>query len=587
MALHDLVLKEDGGWTVAGLEIPPSNALTALLYAFRYHSSPKVKEESFWQIADILWNDGRLEPLCARHVWADETIKDCCNEKYVALGGAAGSGKSHTLAAFGIVQWLCAPADTLVLITSTSLTAARMRIWGSIEKLLDATEGLPFKLRSATGNAVYVNPNGTLVETAGLRLVAAEKSQTRDAIGKLIGMHNERVIFIADELSELSEAIVQAGLSNMSRNPYFQLLAASNPNSRFDAFGLWAEPAGGWDSVNPMVDLSWRTKFGGIFRRFDAERSPNLAFEDDEIPYAYLPTRSQIEEAKQNMGPESRGYMRMYRAVFFDSDEADGIYSEAELNRSGAMNDAELSKPVKVAALDPSFTNGGDDTILMFGEIGYDSSGQFVLRYTEHIQLYDDATDKSTPRTFQIVKQVVEHCKKRGINPYDFAMDATAAGNPFADVLASEWSPDFLRVQFGGAASDRPVSASKKVPAKHLFASRVSELWFCGKELVRCKQLKNIPNEVAKEMCLRQYDTIKGEHGLRMRAEAKLDYKRRNGHSPDHADAYFIMLDLARTRHSLLAVEPVKNDDGLANMRRNRTFGSLAAANCPADSYLD
>jgi len=250
------------------------------------------------------------------------------------------------------------------------------------------------------------------------------------------------------------------------------------------------------------------------------------------------------------------------------------------------MNDVELTKVIKIAALDPSFTNGGDDTILISGELGYDSTGQFVMRQTGHVQLYDDATDKSTPRTFQIVKQVVKYCKERGIDPYNFAMDATAAGSPFADVLASEWSPDFLRVQFGGAASDRPVSASKRTPAKHLFASRVSEIWFAGKELIRCKQLKNMPLEVAKQLCLRQYDTIKGEHGLRMRAESKQDYKRRHGHSPDLADAYFIMLDLARTRHSLLAVEPVKNDDGLANMRRHRSFGSLSAVYASPDSYL-
>ena len=587
MSSPKLVLQTDGSWEISGLKTPECNALTAALYAFRYHECPVAKEELFWIISDILWADGKLEPLMVRHPWADELIKECCREKYVAAGGAAGSGKSYVLAAWGIVQWLCAPSETLVLMTSTSLTAARMRIWGCVEKLLDAAAGLPIKLRSSVGNAVYVNPNGTLVETAGLRLVAAERSRTRDAVGTLIGMHNERVIFIADELSELSEAIVQAGLSNMSRNPYFQMLAASNPNSRMDAFGVWSEPEAGWDSIDPIIDLRWRTKFGGSFIRFDAELSPNLAYEDGEEPYAYLPTRLQIEEAKFNMGPASKGYYRMYRAAFLDSDEAEGIYSEPELMRSGAMNDVELTNVVKLAGLDPSFTNGGDATMLVFGSVGYDPTGQFVLRYDGSMQLFDDASDKSTPRTFQIVKQVVEECKKRGISSYDFATDATGAGNPFADVLASEWNSDFLRVQFGGAPSDRPVSASRKVPAKHLFSNRVSELWFGGKELIRCKQLKNIPAAIAKEMCARQYDTVKSEHGLKMRAESKLDYKRRNSSSPDNADAFFVLVDLARTRHSLLAVEPIKDDDGMAKLRKNYTFGSLAAVNCPDSAYLD
>ncbi len=587
MAKHDLVLQQDSSWKVDGMQIPSCNALTALLYAFRNHKNPKVKEEAFWQIADILWNNNRHVPLCERHEWADQTIKACCSEEYVALGGSAGSGKSYTLAAFGIVQWLCAPAETLVLITSTSLTAARMRVWGAVIKLLDAADGLPIKLRDSTGSAVYISETGTLIETAGLKLIAAEKSQTRDAVGKLIGMHNERVIFIADELSELSEAIVQAGLSNMTQNPYFQLLAASNPNSRFDAFGIWAEPKVGWDNVDIQNDLSWRTKYGGLFIRFDAERSPNLEYETGSEPYPYLPDRETIEEAKTNMGEKSRGYMRMYRAIFFDSDEAEGIYSEAELLASGALTKVELKDSIKIAALDPSFTNGGDRTILVFGEIGYDSSGQFVMQPTEIKQLNDDATDKSTPRTFQIVKQIVEECKKRNIDPYDFALDATSGGGPFADVLASEWSSDFLRVQFGGSASDRPVSASKRIPAKQLFTNRVSEIWFAGKELIRCKQLRNIPNEVAKQMCLRQYDTVKGEYGLKMRAEPKTEYKKRHNHSPDEADAYFILLDLVRTRHSFLAVEPVKADAAVAKHRERRDFASMQAVFASPDSYLD
>ncbi len=591
MAKHDLILQKDGTWICGRMKVPNCNALTAMLYVFRHHRNPSVREEMFWQIADVLWNNDRDQPLCVRHKWADMTIKACCRERYIALGGSAGSGKSYTLAAFGIVQWLCAPAETLVLVTSTTLQAAKTRIWGAIEKLLDATDGLPIKVRGSIGSAAYVAPTGSLMETAGLRLVAAEKKQTRDAVGKLIGMHNERVILIADELSELSEAIMQAGLSNMTQNPYFQLLAASNPNSRFDAFGLWSEPKDGWDSVNTQQDMQWRTKYGGIFIRYDAEQSPNLDFADEEPRFPYLPTRAGIDDAKANMGENSRGFLRMYRAVFFDSDEADGIYTEAELNKSGAVRQhnqppVELTSARRVAALDPSFTNGGDDTMLIFGTIGYDPGGQFALRHDESVRLFDDATDKSTPRTYQIVKQVVEQCKKRGVEPVDFALDATAGGNPFADVLASEWSPEILRVQFGGSASDRPVSASKRTPAKHLFFNRVSELWFCGKELIRCRQLKGITNEIAKQMCARQYDTVKGEHGLRMRAESKHDYKGRVGSSPDDADAFFILVELCRQRHGLLAVEPMKDDDGMSALRRNATLKSLDVVSLSHESYL-
>jgi hypothetical protein len=111
--------------------------------------------------------------------------------------------------------------------------------------------------------------------------------------------------------------------------------------------------------------------------------------------------------------------------------------------------------------------------------------------------------------------------------------------------------------------------------AKELYVNRVSELWFVGKELIRCRQLRGIPNEMAKDMCARNYETVKGGSGLRMKVESKADFKKRMGHSPDLADAGFIMLELARDRFSFLAAEPVKNDDGMAALRRNFTYKKL------------
>lgn len=582
----ELEIQADGSWVVDGLEIPPCNALTALLIAFRDHHHPRVREEAFWQIADILWNRGE-RPLFERHKWADMTVKTCIREKYCSFGGSAGSGKSYTLAGYAIVEWLCAPADTIVLLTSTTLTAARTRIWGCIEKLLDAAEGLPINVRSSIGSAAYVTPQGTVVETAGFRLIAAEKNQSRDAVGKLIGFHAPRVVLIADELSELSEAILQAGLANLAQTPYFRLRAASNPNSRFDPFGVWSEPKDGWDSIDPFNDTRWRTKYGGVFIRYDAEDSPNLEAPDEDPPYPYLPTRKGIDEAKANLGEKSRNFNRMFRAVFAANDEEDAIYSESELQRSGALQRANLTETVKVAGLDPSFSSGGDDTILVFGEVGYNELGQYAIQPTEIVRLHDDASDKSTPRTYQIAQQVKDHCTRRGVDPYNLAVDATAAGGPFCDVLAALWSPEFLRVQFGGRASDRPVSASKRTPACDLFYNRVSELWFGGKELIRCKQIHGIPNEIASEMCMRAYDTVKGTNGLRMRAESKNTFRVRNGRSPDHADAFFVMLEGARQRHSLIAMEPVKADDVGSAPRRRVSIRQLQQVNIGQGSWLE
>mgnify|MGYP003115000629 FL=1 len=559
---------------VGGMSIDATNTITGLLYGLANHKSNKAREYYFWRLCDELWNHDELpEPLMVKHPWAESMIQAVIQNKYVSIGGAASSGKSHTMAAWGILNWLAAPRDTLVLLTSTTLREARKRIWGSVISLLTVLEGAPFKIRDSIGNVAYVNENGTLIEKAGLSLIAAERSKTREAVGKFIGIKQKNVILIADELSELSTAILQAGLSNLSKNPSFSLVGLSNPASRWDAFGEWSEPAKGWDSIDPNIEDSWKTKWGGLYKRYDGERSPNILA--GETVYPWLPTEEKIEEDKALLGQESRGYYRMVRAVFFDSDETDGVYTDAELVKSGAMGSIEWQgTPTPIAGCDPAFTNGGDRTILYTGYVGYDKSGQFVCQLGEAISLTDDATNKAVPRSYQIVQQIKDECKKRKIIPANLGIDSTGAGSPLADILAAEFGDDILRVSFGGKASDKRVSTNSKLIGNELYVNRVTELWFVGKEFCRTKQLFGITNELAQEVVGRKYDMVKGST-LRMKLESKPDYKNRLGKSPDLADAAFICIDVARQRHGLVAVEPLDSGDKVQGSRRRRSMKQL------------
>ena len=571
---------------VGGLMIPPTSLVTALLYGFRHHDKPKAKEYYFWRLCDELWNSPELpEPLMVRHPWAEEMIRAVIKNKYVAIGGAANSGKSHTMAAWGILNWLAAPRDTLILLTSTTLREARKRIWGSIISLLSVIEGAPIRIRDSIGNASYVNEHGTLIERAGLSLIAAEKSRTREAVGKFIGIKQKRVMVIADELSEISEAILQAGLSNLSKNPEFQMIGMSNPNSRFDAFGVWSEPKSGWESIDTNTADEWITKWNGAYVRFDGERSPNVIA--GEVIYPWLPTTEKLDEDKALLGPSSRGYMRMVRAVFFDSDEDESIYSESELAQSGSMSSVEWKgTPVECGGLDPAFTNGGDRTVLYHGRVGYDINNHFVFEFVDAVVFTDDATNKAVPRTYQICRQVVEACKKRNIQGVNLAVDSTGAGAPFCDVLSNEGDgfDQILRVSFGGKASDKRVSENSKLIGTELYINRVSELWWVGKELMRTKQIYGVNADLAKEVTGRNYEMVKGGT-LRIKIESKVAFKARYGQSPDLADAAFLCLDLARQRHGLTAVSP-PNDSAGKLQRRGKTIKSLSNILSTANSPL-
>jgi len=569
---------------VGGFEIPPTSLLTALLYGFANHEAVTAREYYFWRICDELWNNDDLpEKLMVRHPWATLMIRAALENKYLAVGGSASSGKSHTMAAWGIINWLCQPQDTLVLMTSTTLREARKRIWGSVMSLLSVIDDAPIKIRDSIGNAAYINEKGTLIERAGLSLISAEKSKTKEAVGKFIGIKQKRVILIGDELSELSEAILNAGLTNLSKNPSFQMIGMSNPNSRFDAFGIWSTPKDGWDSVDTNLDDGWDTKWQGKYLRLDGEKSPNILA--GETIYPWLPTEEKLTEDKALLGVESRGYMRMVRAVFFDSDETTGIYTENEITSSGAMKKVEWQgTPVNLCGIDPAFTNGGDRTILYTAKCGYDTSGQYVIEFGEAIHLNDDATNKAVPRTYQIVQQIKDKCLKLKILPENVSVDATGAGAPFCDVLAGEWSNKFMRISFGGKASDKRVSANSPKVGLDLYVNRVSELWFVGKELMRTKQVFGINSDLAQEITERNYDMVKSG-SLRMKIESKPEFKARFGRSPDLADAAFLALDCARQRLGLVAVDPPDTTNATMPYRRT-TIKNLSNALQNAETTL-
>jgi hypothetical protein len=571
---------------VGGKLIPITNTLTALLWGFANHHTVTAKEYYFWRIADTLWNrDDLPEHMFEKHPWAEKIIHECLKHRYTAIGGSASSGKSHALAAYGIVNWLAQPRDTLVLLTSTTLREARKRVWGSVISLLSVIDGAPINIRDSLGSANYVDEHGRTFDRAGLSLIAAEKSRTREAIGKFIGLKQKRVILIGDELGELSEAIQQAALANLSKNPHFEFKGASNPASRFDAFGIWATPKAGWDSVTPEVDDEWDTKWGGHYIRLDGERSPNVLLGYDKYPY--LPTQQKIDDDKALLGETSRAYYRMVRAVFFDSDESEGIYGESELVNAGALQRWDFDGPTTlIAGVDPAFTNGGDRTVLQVARVGKFISGQYGIRYEDTLQLNDDTSNKAVPRTYQIVHQIRDHCVRLNIKPENLAVDSTGAGSPFCDVLAGEWSDQFLRVQFGGTASDRRVSMNSQLVGTELYTNRVSELWFVGKEFLRTKQMCGVNAELAKEMCNRRYDMVKSST-LRVKVETKTELKQRMGCSPDVADAAMITLDLARQRHGLVAVDaPNKESLGLFGARAPRTLRDLDVVSRSKHTHL-
>lgn len=465
---------------------------------------------------------------------------------HTALSGCGSSGKTDFVAVYGLVNWMCAPLDTLVLATSTDLKASRKRIWGSIVQYFQPlTHSMPGKLVDSQGIIRTDDGSGVFTDKNGIALIAGEKKKERDAIGKIIGAKNKRVFLLADELCELTPSIMEAAWSNLTTNPFFQVVACANFKSRYDPFGEFAEPKQGYDSIN-VETLEWETVRGGYCLRFDGLKSPNILSGVDEYP---IYGSKQLAAQRKNMGENTASFWRMCRSFEAPIGVDNVLYSDSELAVGAGMAEPIWRGEVKsLAAYDPSWTNGGDRFVLWTGKLGVDGrTGRNTLYFDQFHVLFENVLKaKERTRAFQMADQVIDICNKYGVESRNLGGDVTAGGGSQADVIEEVWGKKIHRVDFSGSATERTVSTNNPKTAKEMYWNRVSELWGVGAEFLKYGQLKGIKPEQAREMKARKYETIKGADGLKIKVEKKEDMKERVGFSPDIADSAFVLIDVAR-----------------------------------------
>lgn len=569
------VLTEDGGWQTGDLVFDDiSSEMELYLSVFRWARSPGQREFAFWKLASLWWSTAGVakEDLLEWNPWTAKIVRTLAEERFVAVGGSANSTKSRTVAAWGIQSWMCDPEHVMVLLTSTSITDSKRRVWKSVDQLLTPliNAGIaPTRIR-ANGTAPLNRPDGTIFEGAGIFLIAGAAGREREATSKLIGIKaspeiqelpdgttisRPRLIVGADELSELSPAIVES-LNNL-RSQAPQFVGLSNPSSKTNPFGEISEPVGGWDSVDLLEDDEWATRVGGRFIRFDGHKSPNVLAR--ETIYPYLPTLESLREAADVYGESSVGYLRYIRATFFAQATGEGIYSKPELRQAEALRECGRTPEWRettvrmIAACDPSEGNDGDSFPLQFAKLGYLKDGRPAIQFLETEYLFSDDTNLSVPRTFQIARQIKASCLERGIGPDGFAIDDTMG--QWADVLTAEWGHGIWAVNSNSRATDRPYQGAGGQAGEtndDRFVNRTAELWFAPKALLPNRQIYDLPDRAVEQLCGRGFQLGKAGVGHKLGAEPKKQYRARTGHSPDEADTAVLLIDLAVERFGLL-----------------------------------
>ena len=508
------------------------NEVELELYAFRIRHCPSRgglgAYRHFRNAANLLW------PKLSWNPWLERAIRSLCENQWVVWAGCGASGKTFAAGLFSMVYFLASPLHTSILLTSTTAKMIRKRAWPVVQELFRTCKGgYP---------AHMVDSKTTLQAIRGddkhaIFAIPVLDGSTSKAVANIQGIRSPRTMVVVDEATDTPEAAFEACSNLQKGTKEFKFLAIGNPHSPFDQHGRCAEPEDGWGSVS-IEDEEWKTR-RGVLIRFDGMKSPNVL--EGKTIYPYLINQSQIDQAIKYDGMDSPAFWKYTRGMWAPDGVCKTVLSESLVQKYRALEPASFVKTsIPVAGLDPAF-NGGARCMLQLARYGDFENGKMGVLLGDSKEIKINANDPE-PVHFQIAKEVSRICKEAKVQPQHLAVDATGEGGGLCDILAKTWNPHIQRVEFGGRASDKPVSPEDHRKSCDVYANKVTELWFSVRQWVINEQLRGISTDAAMEFCARLFDDEK-----RMTiVERKAVMKTRTGKSPDCADAVTLVVEMAR-----------------------------------------
>ena len=502
------------------------------LYAFRINH--RIENgglgafKHFKNAANLLW------PNLIWNPWLDKQIESLCENQWVCWAGCGASGKTYSASLYSMVYFLADPAQTSVILTSTTAKMIRKRGWPVIQELYRTCKGgYP---------AHMVDSKTTLQAVRGddkhaIFSIPVLDGSTSKAVANIQGIRSPRTMVIVDEATDTPEAAFEACSNLQKGTKEFKFLAIGNPHSKFDQHGRFATPKNGWSSIS-IEDQEWETE-RGVCVRFDGMKSPNMLA--GKSKYEFLINEDQIKQAQKYDGEDSPKFWKYTRGMWSPEGVCKTVLSESLIEKYRVMHPATFIRESNmIAGLDPAFA-GGDRCVIQLARYGDFDNGKMGIQLERNEVIELDA-NSSEPVHFQIANRTRQICEENNIHPSKLAIDATGEGGGLCDILAKTWSSEIQRVEFGGKASDRPVSPEDHRPSCDVYANKVTELWFSVRQWAINEQLRNMQHDAAIEFCGRMFDDEKRMTII----ERKVDMKSRTGKSPDLADAVALVVEMAR-----------------------------------------
>lgn len=584
--------KSDAKPVIDGVKFPVGTTMFhAQLFLFRI--APMLQKKPLWRpvLRDGIWDcsDSDFEAVApytglGRHQhsriltemlrpnfewnpWAVDADRAFCENQRTAVVGAGGSSKSYTAGDYAWKFWLCAAYETAVVVASTSIDAARKRIWKSI-----STAYMEISRRAGKiGESQIVGAPKPAIRTQpgdfvhGIYVVPVEQGDIDKAVDAIKGYHARRVLIVRDEADAVSEAIIEVESNLRIGCQEFQTIDLGNLPSSLNPLGKQMEVFPG-KPITESLGAEWMSHRGVKCLRFDGEQSPNIR---DKGKWTGLMTeedRADIE--RQAGGKNTRTYYVMVKGLPPPEGVDDTVVSESLLHAHKAFDKVTwLSGFTTFASLDPGF--GGDKCCYRTYKRGLDTDRTLRVLLDEVVSIPITTGDPTNPPEYQIAEKVKSLSQARGVPPDEFIADTTGIGSGVAATLQREWSPHIHTCEFGGAPSDMIVSEEDPRPSKEIYDRRVSELWFSIREYIQAGLIRGMDDATAIQLCQRKWD-YKGK-------KKSIQKKDELPGSPNEADSLACAVELLRRKgvHASVKTEvKTKSNDALEREVREQDFDS-------------
>lgn len=501
-----------------------------------------------------------LYPHKKWHKWNLMLLEQFCEHDYIGILGPASSGKTHEAVCYALDCYFASPNNTAVLVSSTTRDALELRAWGEIKKYWGIAR---LNYEPTPGNIIgskqRISTDDEDVEDRdfrkGVSCVACKVGTTWVGLGPFVGIKQQNVILVADEASLMSPAFLEA-VSNLSKNPSFTCIAMGNPKDRTDPLGVLTEPHeddGGWEGLEEKLETRmWRTRYpNGLGIQLCGLDGPNMGVAPGQpVPYPFLITQKTIDADVALYGQDSIKVTMMDYGVMPKASASRRIITRSLCHKFHAFEDVIWNTPdiTKIFGLDAAYgAVGGDRCVACEVNFGRDTSGNMILAYIGDPIIVPVSVRKTEEPTDQIALFVKAECERRNIPPENVYFDSTGRGE-LALAFARRWSAAVNGVEFGGAPTERAAGPNANKTCKDEFDRFLSELWWATRWIVESGQMRQLPEAVAQEGFMKQWEERFAGGRVKIRVETKDETRERLGRSSDLYDAFVVAVEGCRRR---------------------------------------